>query len=362
MDRRRFLQISSASVGLALQPLEAAWAAQPIASLPRGLVLYIDDRLQSKDLILERVQSAHATSPLLKALAAGNLSSFDGQITEPVDLRLALNHVLLIAKYDDALLQKAWQREAVISDDSMYAFGFGNFKGSLGYIESDRNPFLHAANIPKAPFECQLISITGTDVAGIEAAVNAFLTKDLVNGIVAKPGSWTRGPSTLLDRDPLSPSFSIPREMPLSLDTLSRIGLSQASEDEYRGVLADTGVEPLSIWRAKYYANGEWNGVGEVAAFRNYSVGLHRRAYGNTIWMGQFASEATATAAAPLIGRAAHLSLKGSRWSGSMPPYAWGDAALGDSPQTGTLELWSEGATVLMQSRTNPARVSPIVA
>ena len=353
MDRRRFLQLSGATVGAALGTVPPLWSSQTLldSSLPRGLAIYVDERLEDGKSYVEQIRSSLGTSPLLKALSSG-LPITQLDMAKPEAELLAFNHVLLIAKSDDPLLQKVWQREAVISRNSIYAFGFGNLQGSLGYIESDRNPFLHAANIAKAPFECELISITGTDTLGISVAIAAFLEQGLVNGIIAKNGGWTRGSATLLDRDPLAPSFRLPSVIPTTLGSLNKIALTQAAEDEYRGVLSDTGSLPLSIWRAKYYEPGQWDGAGEFASFHNYAVGLHRRAYGNTVWSATFANTAAALAAAPLIAKAAKLSPQPSRWRGTLPQYAWGLPVMGDAPHTGTLELWVDGVSVLMASQT----------
>jgi hypothetical protein len=355
VDRRRFLQISGASAGIALGSGKLAWTSQVLSvpSLPRGLVIYIDKRLDEGDTYAQQVRSALGTSPMLKALSSGiPIRQLDPSVpAAEVASQLAFNHVLLIARSDDPLLQQAWQREAVISHNSIYVFGFGNFIGSLGYIESDRNPFLHAANIPKAPFECELISVTGTDNKAIGLAIDAFLNQSLVNGIIAQSGEWRRGSATLLDRDPLIPSFRLPSIIPSSLGSLRLIASIQASEDEYRGVLADTGIEPLSIWRAKYYEPGQWDGAGEVSSFHNYAVGFHRRAYGNMVWAARFASDAVALSVAPLIAKAAQLSVEASRWRGTLPQYAWGLPVMGDGPQTGITELWVDGPYVLMASR-----------
>ena len=356
MDRRRFLQISGATVGAAIGAVPPIGASQTLldASLPRGLAIYVDGRLEDGNSYVQQIRSSLATSPLLKALSSGlPITQLDRSKPEAeLSSSLAFNHLLLIAKSDDPMLQKVWQREAVISRNSIYAFGFGNLQGSLGYIESDRNPFLHGANVTKAPFECELISITGTDTPGINLAVAAFLHQGLVNGIVAKDGAWKRGSATLLDRDPLAPSFHIPSVIPASLGSLNKIAITQAAEDEYRGVLSDTGSLPLSIWRAKYFESGQWDGAGELASFHNYAAGFHRRAYGNTVWAATFANTTAALAAAPLIAKAAKLPPQSSRWQGTLPQYAWGLPVMGDAPQTGTLELWVDGVSVLMASQT----------
>ncbi len=357
MDRRRFLQVSSAAMGGALVAPSSGWAgiAGPPSIEQRGLVIYLDQRLgRATERLHQKIVSAMDSSPLLQALSGGGRAGLlpaDAQHSADQPELLAYNHVLLIGFADDALLQRAWQREARFVNDSAYVFGFGCFQASLGYIESDRNPFLHASSIPTAPFETELIAITGTDLAGIELAVQAFLEQGLANGLVAVRG-WKRPATTLLDRDPLLPSFTLPAALPASLGALKRIAISQAGEDEYRGVLADAKVKPDSIWRGKYYQPGEWDAPGLVSAFHNYAAGLHRRAYGNTIWVGTFASQDLAMQAAPRIAAAASLAGNGSRWTGGLPPYAWGLAAQGDAPSPGTVELWVDGTSVVIATRT----------
>jgi hypothetical protein len=183
---------------------------------------------------------------------------------------------------DDPLIQAAWQREARIIPGGFYIFGFGHLRGDVGYLESDHNPFLHGAAIVKAPFETQVITLTGSTPAGVELAVRAFLRQGLVNGVVAAPG-FQRPDKALLDRDPLPPDFKLPVWTPLHVGDLPQIGLIQASEDEYRGVLEDTGVVPQVIWRWKYHRRGSWDGAGAERAYDHYAAGLHRRAYGDTL-------------------------------------------------------------------------------
>ena len=353
MDRRAFMRAARAAAGWALLPRDAFPFCISVdgSTEHRGWLIYIDPRLgQTGEQWLHDIATASA-SFLTAALAAGNAAL---QLRTGLQIanngQLAYNHLLLVGFADDSLVKAAWQREATISGATIYVFGFGNIRGSVGYIESDRNPFLHAANIPIAPYETELITITGTDTTGIGLAVDAFLKQGLVNGLVAQPG-WIRPSATLLDRDPLLPSFTLPTVLPTSLGSFSRIAVTQASEDEYRGVLADTGIEPVSIWRAKYYRLGEWQSRGLIAAFHNYAAGLHRRAYGNTAWYASFASPVAAATAAPLIAKAAGLTRGTSGWKGDLPPYAWGDAQQGDAPTTGTLELSVSGESILMAAR-----------
>jgi hypothetical protein len=127
--------------------------------------------------------------------------------------------------------------------------------------------------------------------------------------------------------------------------------LTQASEDEYRGVLADTDLMPRTIWRAKYFAPGVWDRADGNAAFDAYSSGLHRRAYGSTRWIAEFASDADAKRAAPKIAVAAQLRRTGDMWVGSQPYYGTKDSLGNQTP--GPLVLRQSGTSVLMSTIAN---------
>ncbi|MDQ2732691.1 MAG: hypothetical protein M3Y56_13615 [Armatimonadota bacterium] len=294
----------------------------------------------------QRVLQAAGAHPLLSVMAGGSpvtaLTPSAALLAAPASER-AYHHLVLIGLPTDPLITAAWQREARVEGAGFYIFGFGHLQGDLGYIESDRNPFLHGAAIATAPFETEVVTLTGSTPAGVALAVDAFLKQGLVNGVVAAPG-WTRPHPNLLQRDPLSPDFSLPTWLPDRAGAMTRIGVTQAAEDEYRGVLADTGVEPRQLWRAKYYRAGVWDGAGAAAAFDDYSNGLHRRAYGNTLWLALFASPQEAAAAAPKIARAAHLHRDGARWTGAQPPYSF------DKASAGPLTLWQHDDWIVMST------------
>jgi hypothetical protein len=314
----------------------------------RGLRIAVDESAPGE--IREAAESvAKATShPLLVVLGgAGRRETVSSRrlLSGPLGDR-AYNHLVLVGLPSDPLIATAWQREARQTAAGFYIFGFGTLSGDVGYIESDRNPFLHSQGIPSAPFETEVVTITGTTPTGVKMACEAFVSKHLVNGVVAK--GWTRPVQGLLDRDPLTPDFELPAPAPPVLKSYQRIGFTQASEDEYRGVLADTGLMPKTIWRAKYYTPGAWNQAGAAGAFDAYSFGLHRRAYGNTRWVAEFDSAADAMAAAPKIANAAHLAKSGNRWSGLQPYYA--NAKTLGSQNPGPLALWQDGASVAMST------------
>jgi hypothetical protein len=358
MRRRDFLATSGGTLLFALHPpaLNALSAPEVAPAPKRGLRIAVDPRsgpatLKAVQFLLEAIPS----HPLLMLMAAGDKPKpvdTAKLLTQP--LELAYNHLILIGRPDDPLIAAAWQHEALFSEPGhMYAFGFGGFKGDIGYVESDRNPFLHAINIKSAPFETEVVTLTGTTDEGIALAVRSFLQRGLVNGLTAREG-WTRTETTLLDRDPLSPTFTLPAAAADKIGDYTRIGVMQAAEDEYRGVLQDTGAEPQQIWRAKYYKVGAWDGKGAITAFDAYSNGLHRRAYGSTLWLAQFSNAEQAAAAAPKIAATAKLEREGNRWTGLQPAYANGTYP-GEKKSSGPLTLWQKADWVAMSTLDMPA-------
>jgi hypothetical protein len=296
----------------------------------------------------QHVLAAAASQPLLAVMSGPNpptaLTDASALLSGPLPNR-AYSHLVVIGLMSDPAIQDVWQRQAKTIDNGagLYIFGYGNLDGDVGYVESGRNPYLHSMAVKIAPFETQVVTITGTSPAGVAMAVNAFLHQGLVNGVVAAAG-WKRPSTTILDRDPLDAGFALPSWIPVQAGTMRDVGVTQPGEDEYRGVLADTGVEPMAIWRVKYYSPGAWDGVGDKAALVNFANGLQRLSYGNTLWCAQFASTAEAKAATPKVAAAARLRLGDSgAWKGEQPPYAYG-------PSAGPLTLWQSGAWVFMST------------
>jgi len=260
----------------------------------------------------------------------------------------AYSHLILVGLPTDPMITAAWQREARLDTGGFYVFGWGYLRGDIGHIESDRNPFLHSAEIASAPFETEVVTLTGNTPAAVALSVDAFLKRGLINGVVAANG-WTRPQTTVLDREPLAPNFAIPNWLPATVNDASLIGITAGGEDEFRGVLEDAGVEPTQIWRAKYFIKGAWDGKGAAGAFDNYSYGLQRRAYGNTLWMASFTSANEASQAAPKIAAAAKLNKTGKLWTGNQPSYADGKY-FGDRASSGPLRLWQRGEWVFIST------------
>jgi hypothetical protein len=300
----------------------------------------------------ELVLAAAQTHPLLSIFSGSHgtpskLTDTWALLTAEPAMR-AYDHLVLIGLSDDPLIRAAWQNEARAEEGGFYVFGFGHLTGDIGYIESDRNPFLHSRSIPTAPYETELVTITGSTPAGVALAVEAFLRHGLVNGTIAASG-WKRSKPGLLDRDPLLPNFAAPDWLPAQVGQARKVALSQAGEDEYRGVLEDTGVEPREIWQAKYYLPAAWDGAGADRAFANFAAGLHRRACGNTVWCARFDSAAQAAPAAAKIADAAKLKKTPDGWVGSQPPYG------PQKESAGPLALWQHGEWVVMCTLPNAA-------
>jgi hypothetical protein len=349
MKMKTLYLLLAAMLCLLVTPVIAAEKAKaPASPAERSLrVCVAADAPAAVRRAAEAVLVAAKTHPLLQVLAGERapevLTDSTTLSAGPPEGR-AFDHVVLVGLSTDPLVQAAWQREARFGKDgSIYIGGFGHLHGDIGYVESGRNPFLHSRFIARAPFETEIVTITGTNPAGVAIAAEAFLKRSLINGIVAGPG-WTRPEPNLLQRDPLPAGFTFPDVLPTPADEWTRIGITQASEAEYRGVLADTGLKPREIWRAKYFRPGVWDGVGANAALANYSAGLHHRATGNAIWAARFASESEAQTAASKIADTAKLKHDVTGWKGEQPPHSWGK----ESP--GPLTLWQRGEWVFMST------------
>jgi hypothetical protein len=346
MRRRTVLKGMATAAATACSAVKLP-AMQAVMPPNRGLLIYVSPNLpravrDSAQAILESRQ------PVIKALSAEGTPVLAGSsdLARNNFEQLWFNHLILVGPSDDPIVKAAWQREARFEQGGMYIFGFGHLRGDIGYIESDRSPFLHSAYVRQAPFETEVITITGSTAVGIGIALDAFIQKSLINGVIAAPG-WVRSKPCLLDRDPLAPGYALP-EAPLRMGDLILIGWTQASEDEYRGVLADSGVSPAAIWRAKYFRRGLWDSAGAAGSFDNYAAGLHRRAYGNTLWLAEFSSDAEASSSGKRIAAAAHLQASGTeRWVGDQLSYA-NNMYPGESTVQGSLTLTRNGRWVQM--------------
>jgi hypothetical protein len=332
---------------LGLPALAAVDNLPPVST--RGLKICVSaDAPPVVQAAASQVLAAVATQPLLGVMSGTepptSVTDSAALMKGPATAR-AYNHLIAVGLPNDPIIQAAWQREALMSDKGIYVFGFGNLQGDIGYIESDRNPFLHSTEINIAPFETEIVTLTGTTPAGVQLAVAAFLKQGLINGVVGGPG-WSRGDPTLLDHDPLSPDFTLPA-VPPHLDNATCVGVTSANESVYRSTLEAAGAKPLEIWQFKYYVPGVWAGVGEHSSVASYLAGLHRMAFDNTLWVARFSDAATAAAAAQQIGKNSHWDQHDTEWIGvpvAIPPKSNG------GPVAPSVRLWSKDDSVFIST------------
>jgi hypothetical protein len=300
----------------------------------------------------DRIRESISTSPLLSILGMNGAEIVDsGKLASSSPEARAYHHLILVGLPEDPLIHAAWQREAAVEDGGFYIFGFGHLKGTLGYIESDRNPYMHSSEIKASPYETEIITITGSTPAGVRLATDAFLRYGLINGVVAAPG-WTRPSKTILDHDPLTLPLDLPTFPPRKTPNTTLIGVTQAGENVYRDVLADTGVSPSAIWMLKYYEPGVWDHGAplEASAPAEYLNGLHRRAFGHMLWTARFASSDEATRSAAKIAEAGHFEKQGGGWVGTQPSGYFIAEKPDPKAPPAALTLWTDGDWVVMST------------
>ena len=303
--------------------------------------------------IAEEIRQAVARTPLLTQMGVNGVSVVDSKkLAAAAVSERAFHHLILVGLPEDPLIRASWQREALTENGGFYVFGFGHLRGTLGYLESGRNPFLHSHAVRAAPFETEFVTLTGSNVAGVKLAAAAFLQVGLVNGVVAAAG-WTRPSRTILDRDPLTLPVVPITQAPASIGSATRVAVTQAAENEYREVLEDAGVMPACIWRVKYLTPGAWDRAAplEAASPQAFLNGLNRRAIGNTLWIASFDTAADADEAASKIAAAAHMRADGSAWIGVRPS---GDSVAERAPKPGEvgapLFLWTKSKELFMST------------
>ena len=331
---------------LILGCLLLAALAAPAAEHPVLIVACAADAPAPVRASAERLRAAAVTQPLLTTCAGGKppAALVDSRaLAAGKREALAFAHVIVVGLADDPLVVQAWQHEAEVSAQGLYAFGFGALAGDLGWVEGGPNPWLHSPTVGHLPYEAQAVVITGTTPAGLDLAVSAFIDHGLVNGVVAKAG-WTRTATTVLDQDPSDGAPHLPAWLGARAGDWTRIALTQCGADVARGILADSGGEPQACWLVKYHREGGWDEAGAPAARRMYLAGLHRRAYGDALLLAQFATPAAAQAAAAAVAKADKLHEEHGRWSGRL-------AALdGDASAPGPLVVWAQDGWLVMSS------------
>ena len=309
MNRCNIVQTLSFCAGLMLL-LAMAMAAQGAEAPRRQILICVSDaaspaiRQAADDLfahaaevpVLKALIQTQQAGPVVRASSEAVLKNYD---------RAAYNHLVVIGlPSHDPLVTKVWEHYATVDEPKreIYAQGWGALMGNLGYVEADRNPFLHSRKIREAPFETILVKLSGTSEAGVLAAVNAFAQDAVLNGLIPA-GPFTRPRTTLLDMDPLTVRPGVPLPAFVTGEAAGKpwplAGWTQVPANEYRAFIDTAGVEPLRAWRVKYLQPG----VLEDAGVKGWMGGLHRMAFGNALTLAEFASPEQANRAAQAIGQ-----------------------------------------------------------
>ncbi|HEX2948294.1 MAG TPA: hypothetical protein VHV83_01770 [Armatimonadota bacterium] len=245
------------------------------------------------------------TVPVLKALChTQNVLPATVKSSEDIianENLAAYNFLVVIGlRSQDKLVDKVWEHYATVDEKSktLYMQGWGCLQGDLGYIDVDRNPFLHSRRIRSAPFETSLFKISGTSEAGVLAGIQAFRT-GMLNGLVPV-GEIKRPQQTILDLDPLvAPSpVRLPSSIFVGGSDAPLIGYTQVPGNEYRAYIDVAGAEPTRVWRFKYLPAQALDHAG----VQGWMAGFHRMAYGNAVNIIEFPTEDAAKITAEAIG------------------------------------------------------------
>ena len=302
----------------------ASIASEPLVTERKILVAVADGASPAIRAAADRLVERADAIPPFKALMAtqgphGGVELVDaGVYTEPGHhtnarnprfTELAYNHLVLVGVWQsDPLLEQAkgWTVTMDPMTRRLYTEGYGEFEGSLGWVASGPNPWLHSQAIDNSPYETLLFVVTGTDEKGVLAACAAF-ESGLLNGLVPTDDFWRRR-ATVLDLDPtLEPcQLPLPDEFALPADYAPGpdgeggkaiyMGWTQASATEYRAYI-DVGAgrhEPTGVWRIKWLGEGVFNRMNQDC----WWMGPHRMASGNALVLARFASPEEAAAVA----------------------------------------------------------------
>lgn len=174
-----------------------------------------------------------------------------------------------------------------------FAFGFGHFTGSVGYVEPGRNPYalqLIPNELGPKPADMAttdqffVIKITGTDPEGIARAGKAFAEGSLLHGVI--PAAGVKLPADWRPDELGAPQFptvppawasiaDLPGEKPLRC-----LGWMQGYSLLYAGFTEASGVAPKRLWRIKYQT---------PAGIKDYPSFLTPRASGNELLIAEVA-------------------------------------------------------------------------
>jgi len=306
----------------------------------------------------EKLAADVRTCPVLRGLiethraSKATLVSSEELLGKKAFRRAAHNHLVVVGlKSADPLVARTWGQYLSVDEEkkAVYMQGYGHLTGDVGYVESDRNPFLYSHKVRTSDHTTCLFRISGTTERGVLAGLEAF-TGGLLNGLVAAD-TLVRHRGTVLDLDPslTAPPLTLPASVTLRGGQAPYAGWTQVWESEYRAFIDLGGDEPRGMWRAKYLEPGALDGV----SLRTWNAAFHRMAFGNAIGIAEFETDEQARTAAEKAG---------GRRGGKKIALAGRDAWVFDQPSDMTdkahadeVYVTSVGNAVVMSSLTREA-------
>ena len=243
-------------------------------------------------------------APLLSALRATGAGTgpqaIEALAAEPSGHRewedQANRHLVLVGTPDDggALERvKGFTYGIDCRRKEMFRLGLGRFRGDVGVVETQFNPWLYSDRIDDTPESKLMVRITGTTAEGVRLAAEAF-RKGMNNGVVLGANA-KRTETSIIDLDP---SAEPPPAEALSHvvvpDGFAYAGWTQCPAQEYRAYV-DWGApsEPRRVWRVKYLAAGSLNGA-DAPTWARSPLPV---AFANAATIAEFADEGVASTA-----------------------------------------------------------------
>ena len=251
--------------------------------------------------------SAAEGAPLVSALRATGAGTEPRPLAalaaDPSDRRVwedqANRHLVLVGTPDDdgALTRvKGFTYGIDCQKKELFRLGLGRFRGDIGVVETQFNPWLYSNRIEDTPESKLMVRLTGTTPKGVALAVEAF-KKGMNNGVVLGPNA-KRVEKSILDLDP---SAEPPPAEALSHVVVPKgfayAGWTQCPAQEYRAYV-DWGApsEPRRVWRAKYLGPASLAGA-EAPTWARSPLPV---AFANAVTIAEFADEKSAATA--LVG------------------------------------------------------------
>lgn len=255
--------------------------ANPLTALAPDALVVVGDAAP-----MVEMQAAQRLAAALRAAGGpeNNLQSADKINT---DLELASRHHLLVVgtEMSNRVMERLPSHWTLNRDIyfkthqpvhpyeptvGFYMAGYGTFTtGAAGYIECDRNPYWHyATNLLSTqqvgPYR-QIIRLYGNSPEGVAAAVEAFLTRNILTGPAVPQDKmpdamslWTLDTSHLALPD-TAPDWLKTAEVFAGDLSLTFVGWQVADSMLYAGFKEITGVSASKIWRAKFLTEKGWD-------------------------------------------------------------------------------------------------------